>query len=44
MSRSRTIRLRAIDAARTTLGGLVATAAKQGLRTAYRIRARTASA
>ncbi|MFE6911942.1 hypothetical protein [Streptomyces erythrochromogenes] len=31
------------DLARTTLGGLVATAAKQRLRTAHRIRARTAS-
>ncbi|MFJ3637942.1 HEAT repeat domain-containing protein [Streptomyces sp. NPDC090112] len=36
-------RLAAHDLARTTLGGLVATAAKQGLRTAHRIRARTAS-
>lgn len=35
--------LAAHDLARTTLGGLVATAAKQGLRTAHRIRARTAS-
>ncbi|MFE0916042.1 MULTISPECIES: HEAT repeat domain-containing protein [unclassified Streptomyces] len=35
--------LAAHDLARTTLGGLVATAAKQGLRTALRIRARTAS-
>ncbi|MFJ8011122.1 HEAT repeat domain-containing protein [Streptomyces sp. NPDC096339] len=34
-------RLAAHDLARTTLGGLVATAAKQGLRTAHRIRART---
>lgn len=32
-------RLAAHDLARTTLGGLVATAAKQGLRTAHRIRA-----
>ncbi|WP_179893904.1 HEAT repeat domain-containing protein [Streptomyces sp. gb14] len=32
--------LAAHDLARTTLGGLVATAAKQGLRTAHRIRAR----
>ncbi|MFJ7063571.1 HEAT repeat domain-containing protein [Streptomyces microflavus] len=36
-------RLAAHDLARTTLGGLVATAAKQGLRTAHRIRARAAS-
>ncbi|MFJ2598931.1 HEAT repeat domain-containing protein, partial [Streptomyces erythrochromogenes] len=36
-------RLAAHDLARTTLGGLVATAAKQGLRTAHRIRARTTS-
>ncbi|MGW8490283.1 HEAT repeat domain-containing protein [Streptomyces sp. NPDC055886] len=36
-------RLAAHDLARTTLGGLVATAAKQGLRTAHRIRARTAT-
>ncbi|MFF2147750.1 HEAT repeat domain-containing protein [Kitasatospora sp. NPDC058190] len=35
-------RLAAHDLARTTLGGLVATTAKQGLRTAHRIRARTA--
>ncbi|WP_329316628.1 HEAT repeat domain-containing protein (plasmid) [Streptomyces sp. NBC_01278] len=35
--------LAAHDLAKTTLGGLVATAAKQGLRTAHRIRARTAS-
>ncbi|WP_228925312.1 HEAT repeat domain-containing protein [Streptomyces sp. DH7] len=35
--------LAAHDLARTILGGLVATAAKQGLRTAHRIRARTAS-
>ncbi|MEU7073985.1 HEAT repeat domain-containing protein [Streptomyces narbonensis] len=36
-------RLAAHDLAGTTLGGLVATAAKQALRTAHRIRARTAS-
>ncbi|MFK4197257.1 HEAT repeat domain-containing protein, partial [Streptomyces sp. NPDC033754] len=36
-------RLAAHDLASTTLGGLVATAAKQALRTAHRIRARTAS-
>ncbi|MFC8536706.1 HEAT repeat domain-containing protein [Streptomyces sp. NPDC057249] len=36
-------RLATHDLATTTLGGLVATAAKQGLRTAHRIRARTAS-
>ncbi|MBM9624729.1 HEAT repeat domain-containing protein [Streptomyces zhihengii] len=36
-------RLAAHDLVRTTLGCLVATAAKQGLRTARRIRARTAS-
>ncbi|MFJ6934931.1 HEAT repeat domain-containing protein [Streptomyces sp. NPDC101132] len=36
-------RLASHDLARTTLGGLVATAAKQGLRTAHRLRARTAS-
>ncbi|MFE9859007.1 HEAT repeat domain-containing protein [Streptomyces sp. NPDC005780] len=35
--------LAAHDLARTTLGGLVATAAKQGLRTAHRIRARATS-
>ncbi|MFF2143685.1 HEAT repeat domain-containing protein [Kitasatospora sp. NPDC058190] len=35
-------RLAAHDLARTTLGGLVAPTAKQGLRTAHRIRARTA--
>ncbi|MER7762503.1 HEAT repeat domain-containing protein [Streptomyces sp. NPDC097619] len=35
--------LAAHDLARTTLGGLVSTAAKQGLRTAHRMRARTAS-
>ncbi|MFH8387930.1 HEAT repeat domain-containing protein [Kitasatospora sp. NPDC018058] len=35
-------RLAAHDLARTSLGGMVATAAKQGLRTAHRIRARTA--
>ncbi|MGW2250748.1 HEAT repeat domain-containing protein [Kitasatospora sp. NPDC001660] len=37
-------RLAAHDTARTTLGGLVATAAKHGLRTAHRIRARSAPA
>ncbi|MFJ8888923.1 hypothetical protein ACIRJR_36780 [Streptomyces sp. NPDC102402] len=36
-------RLAAHDLARTTLGGLVATAGQQGLRTAHRIRARTTS-
>ncbi|MEU8921554.1 HEAT repeat domain-containing protein [Kitasatospora sp. NPDC048545] len=36
-------RLAAEDLARTGLGGLVATAAKQGLRTARRMRARTAA-
>ncbi|MGW6710601.1 HEAT repeat domain-containing protein [Streptomyces sp. NPDC054956] len=36
-------RLAARDFAKTTLGGLVATAANQGLRTAHRMRARTAS-
>ncbi|MFJ8295324.1 HEAT repeat domain-containing protein [Streptomyces sp. NPDC094447] len=36
-------RLAAHDLARTSLGGLVATAARQGLRTAHRMRARTAS-
>ncbi|MFJ3860372.1 HEAT repeat domain-containing protein [Streptomyces sp. NPDC090085] len=35
--------LAAHDPAKTTLGGLVATAAKQGLRTAHHIRARSAS-
>ncbi|MGW8995023.1 HEAT repeat domain-containing protein [Streptomyces zhihengii] len=35
--------LAAYDLARTTLGGLVATAAKEGLQTARRIRARSAS-
>ncbi|MFD9722686.1 HEAT repeat domain-containing protein [Streptomyces sp. NPDC059072] len=36
-------RLAAHDLARTTLGGLVASAAKHGLRTAHRLRARTAT-